>query len=253
MIMDKLKKMAENPMLIPGIYNYCDRWCERCTFTSRCMSFAMEKEFPSNRDFLDLSNASFWETMASILDSTLELLHEMAREKGVDFDLDINEEDRVELEETHRRSRRHICSILAYKYADMVDDWVSTSGQFSEVAFRLPGTASPGEIPDLQDAREVILWYQHLIPVKIMRALQSRTDAQESLPEHCIRDWDGSAKVALLGIDRSMAAWGVMQAYMIDFREDIEEKLFCLERLRRKIEAVFPGARSFVRPGFDEI
>ena len=28
---------------IPGIYNYCDSWCERCLYTSRCMNFAMGK------------------------------------------------------------------------------------------------------------------------------------------------------------------------------------------------------------------
>ena len=27
---------------IPGVYNYCDRWCERCPFASRCRSYAME-------------------------------------------------------------------------------------------------------------------------------------------------------------------------------------------------------------------
>ena len=26
---------------ILGIFNYCDRWCERCPFTSRCRSFSM--------------------------------------------------------------------------------------------------------------------------------------------------------------------------------------------------------------------
>ena len=25
---------------IVGIFNYCDRWCERCPFTSRCRLFA---------------------------------------------------------------------------------------------------------------------------------------------------------------------------------------------------------------------
>lgn len=25
---------------ILGIYNYCDRWCESCAFTSRCGAFA---------------------------------------------------------------------------------------------------------------------------------------------------------------------------------------------------------------------
>ena len=35
---------ARDPKLIPGIYNYCDRWCERCPFTSRCMVYAMGEE-----------------------------------------------------------------------------------------------------------------------------------------------------------------------------------------------------------------
>ncbi len=25
------------------IYNYCDRWCERCLYTDRCRIFVMEK------------------------------------------------------------------------------------------------------------------------------------------------------------------------------------------------------------------
>ena len=35
---------------IPGIYNYCDRWCERCLYTDRCRTFAMEKVFMRKLD-----------------------------------------------------------------------------------------------------------------------------------------------------------------------------------------------------------
>ena len=42
---ERIKKLAQNPDFISGIYNYCDRWCERCAFTSRCMNFAMGEEF----------------------------------------------------------------------------------------------------------------------------------------------------------------------------------------------------------------
>ena len=27
---------------IPGVFNYCDRWCERCPFSSRCRVYAIE-------------------------------------------------------------------------------------------------------------------------------------------------------------------------------------------------------------------
>ena len=30
--------------LIPGIYNDCDSWCERCLFTNRCRSFQIQSE-----------------------------------------------------------------------------------------------------------------------------------------------------------------------------------------------------------------
>src|SRR5262245_58416083 len=35
--------LAKDPNFISGIYNYCDRWCERCAFTSRCFLYATEK------------------------------------------------------------------------------------------------------------------------------------------------------------------------------------------------------------------
>ncbi len=35
---------------IIGIYNYCDRWCETCAFTSRCRVFADGAEMEAERD-----------------------------------------------------------------------------------------------------------------------------------------------------------------------------------------------------------
>ncbi len=34
----------EEKKLISGIFNYCDRWCERCPFTERCAVQQHEKE-----------------------------------------------------------------------------------------------------------------------------------------------------------------------------------------------------------------
>jgi hypothetical protein len=41
---DRLVARASNPRLISGIYNYCDRWCERCRFTDRCLQFLEDQE-----------------------------------------------------------------------------------------------------------------------------------------------------------------------------------------------------------------
>ncbi|MDY6990017.1 MAG: hypothetical protein SWQ30_18400 [Thermodesulfobacteriota bacterium] len=37
----ELLKLAEDNRFISGIYNYCDRWCERCACTSRCMNVSL--------------------------------------------------------------------------------------------------------------------------------------------------------------------------------------------------------------------
>ena len=45
-----LIELAQNPDFISGIYNYCDRWCERCQFTSRCFLYATEQADPDLAD-----------------------------------------------------------------------------------------------------------------------------------------------------------------------------------------------------------
>src|SRR5918994_2126961 len=32
-------EMVHDTNNIIGIFNYCDRWCERCTFTDRCLQY----------------------------------------------------------------------------------------------------------------------------------------------------------------------------------------------------------------------
>ena len=40
---DDLRKLVRNPKFISGIYNYCDRWCERCRFTAYCRVYDTEQ------------------------------------------------------------------------------------------------------------------------------------------------------------------------------------------------------------------
>ena len=67
------------------------------------------------------------------------------------------------------------------------------------------------------------------------------------------KDSDGSAKVALIGIDRSIAAWGEIRNHFPLYVASILKMLVHLEQLRRKVEKAFPDARTFIRPGFDKI
>lgn len=258
-----LLKLAEDPRFIPGIYNFCDRWCERCAFTSRCLTYAMEQEDedddPASRD---IRNEAFWRRLQAIFQQTLELIATLAKEQGIDL-------ESLDTEAVARKERRrmkeaenHPLSQAALRYAEFVRQWFETEQTLfaplhgdSDMEGTRPTIAqlSPDETDDIRDAVEIIHWYQYQIGVKLMRGI---TESKDDEPWAEI-DWqkvsDGSIKVALIGMDRSIMAWGKLLRYFRDKANSIQPILFQLERLRRKTEQIFPHARGFKRPGFDTL
>jgi len=65
------------------------------------------------------------------------------------------------------------------------------------------------------------------------------------------RDEDGSAKIAMIGMDRSIVACAVLSPHVPAHAEAALSTMLTLARLRTAVEREFPGARGFVRPGFD--
>ena len=85
-----------------------------------------------------------------------------------------------------------------------------------------------------------------------MRAVTGQLKGVLEIIEDFPKDSDGSAKVALIGIDRSLAAWGILLKYFPSQEDEIFPILVHLEQLRKNTEKAFPDGRAFVRPGFDE-
>ena len=257
---DKLKALTDNPELIPGIYNYCDKWCERCPFTARCSVFAMEAHdrTPGSRD---PENEKFWKQLHGNLAATVELLREMAEEVGVDLDTLVSPEDEARTEEVLRDTEAHPLVTTATDYTMAVHKWFQAAkGLFkgkaedlnAKARMDLPNVAPEAEAKDLQDATEVVRWYHTLISAKLRRAVQQNLTDRPACLDGMPKDSDGSAKVALVCIDRSMAAWTRMREHLPEQEDDILDFLVALERLRRETQRVFPDARSFSRPGFDD-
>jgi len=105
----------------------------------------------------------------------------------------------------------------------------------------------------LNDITDVIRWYQYFISVKIHRALSGRSEDREEWPDDDMTsDADGSAKIALIAIDRSIGAWGALNNEFPEQQDETLNILVLLDRLRKSLEREFPEARAFIRPGFDE-
>lgn len=249
--MDKkdIKKLSQNPAFIPGIYNYCDYWCERCPFTSRCMNFALsKKQFPDNESH-DINNKLFWKKLSEIFKLALEMLEESAVEKGIDLD-----SIELEPEKKEENTEEKKCCFFAKKYSSIVEDWFDSSKHLFKQKEEELNLAAELEVPNIdpekeavsiKDATEIIRWYQHQIHTKLTRAVKGN-------PDEFQEDRNGSAKVALISIDRSMAAWNEIHRHFPDCEDETLDFLVHLDRLRRKVEKIFPKARKFIRPGFDE-
>lgn len=259
---ETLKRLAANPDYISGIYNYCDQWCERCPFTERCGNFALGREASPGDAGRDSCNDESWKEIAEMLLAIFELLHEMAEKRGLDLDAVDDTEIMAERDQQREDDESQPCAMASKAYADQAAQWLDTADDLFQkkneafaTAQRL-GLADPAaEAERLNDAVEIIRWHQYQIHVKLMRAFHSRHD-EEKLA-HVLaefpKDSDGSAKVALIGIDRSLAAWGLLlRAFPVRETETLRI-LAHLDRLRRDGEREFPAARAFVRPGFDEV
>ena len=262
---DQILKQAKNPKHIPGIYNYCDRWCERCNFTSRCLNYDIRSIREKDLKKHDLNNSEFWEELMGIFESTLQLIKQLAAEEGMDLSLT----EKVEVEKEIKKGRdarekamKHPIFRDAKIYIKIVDEFFEEEKDpFEKMENEMNSQLRMGmnekkirtEVNEIKDISEIINWYNPQIWVKLMRALTGKFANERKHDDHSFpSDSDGSAKVALVGIDRSMAAWGRWQLLFPEKTDDLITILLHLDKLRKQVELFFPKARSFTRPGFDD-
>ncbi len=243
--------MADEPGLIPGIYIYCDRWCERCAFTSRCLQFRIEAEEVEHGNALqnfDALNMKFWQEMGKALVQAMRLIREIAAREGIEPD-DLQKETLFSEppESLQRDARKHPCANAAILYAGMVNEWFAAVDELSEGEESLL-THPP---PTLEEPIQVIRHYQYFIYPKIVRAIEGRLSKKEAAGSEIEDDVSGTAKVVLIAIDRTLAAWSVLYGEYPAQEDSTLSILLHLDRLRRSVEVVFPAARAFIRPGFD--
>lgn len=229
---------------IESIFNYCDGWCERCPFTSRCRSFAMQREFFDDEH--DIRQDAFWRNMSNLFAHTKQMLIEEAEKRGIDLNANSEEIER-EIEQKNAFVERQDLLKLAKKYGKDADKLLRQDSD-------LTATVSVDEFT-FGELIEVLIWYQHLIGAKIYRGLHGLADLEDEddvdMREAAQNDADGSIKVALIAIDRSQAAWGGLLNE--ENQSQVKPLIKLLETIRRQCEEKFPNARSFIRPGFDEL
>ncbi|MBT1704602.1 hypothetical protein [Chryseosolibacter indicus] len=246
---------------IPGIHNYCDRWCERCVFANRCAIY--EKESDARQEQLNIKNKAFWERLSQNFSKAKSLLEDAAKRQGLDLNLlqqEIELNQKKE-EEIRVASEEHPLNKLGIEYEDFTEHWLKTQPGMLEKLNTLKeeltlGTQShdvaKAQTVIIKESLAVIQWYSTLIPSKIIRALTGKLHDDLWEEDYNQRDYLGSAKIVLLSIERSMHAWLSLFELLPTQEDEFLTALSLLERMKKATLQEFPKAMAFIRPGFDE-
>ena len=223
--------VAQDPVIIPAVHHYCDEWCDYCPVTKRCLAFRCTAEFRKTKGRRD-GDATF-----ASMDEAVEFTRDLAAIEGTSTE---------ELDELicHPHGESTIqtsdaLALLAWDYAEHVATTL--------ISAPAP-TTDGGRRPASPDPEEVIVWYHVRIYMRVFRALVSK-DRAKAGSGRSMEDADGSAKLALVGVQRSRDALESLRNSANE--RQIAKLISALDTIERGIDERFPAARSFVRVGLD--
>jgi hypothetical protein len=248
---------------IPGIYNYCDRWCERCPLSNRCLLFLQELDTKSETEAEE--NTAFWEELESNMKENENEIEEFISDydEFVPPDEEELEEVLKEMEETGEKARRSRLIQLCGVYRETLRPWLETHSDaeirkliYSRINISESRRNSNEKDHKMAaDCMEVVQWYLFFMEAKFYRALTGKISGEEIRfePDYPT-DSEASAKVGMIAVDRSRQAiislWDILPK--TNKHDDLMHALSYLDQIKRESLREFPGATKIRRPGFDD-
>jgi hypothetical protein len=245
---DQLIARAGNPNLIPAIYNYCDRRCDRCPFSARCFNYL---EMRRERSAREHEPSSVGSAVARSLERSLDMLHILGRRLGID------------LSAAHDAARGDASGALIGKASDdrdhtdqaATDPLVLRARDYTTTTWPILRALRP--VVEIRGDAAVLESIDTLddlcssVSAKVYRAVWNTTELDFDAAE-LQSDANGSAKIARLVIDESRRAWRVLMEVGRATADGVPATLVkMLDELDAGVAARFPRAMEFVRPGFD--
>ena len=199
------------------------------------------------------------EKVSNVFQDIAKMLQEKAEELGIDWDDVIKNAEEESLKNDHEDLMNEETSLRANKYAEATYAFTERAKLDDALNQMLQQRVDLGlsdiekvtkEAELINDCFEVIQWYMFFIPSKVFRAISGKKQDNEVWDDPVQSDYNGSAKISLLAIEKSLLSFQYLLPY---YNEDVVlDKLAMLSELKRKLLEEFPQAMDFVRPGFDE-
>ncbi len=253
---------SEKKEHIDGIYNYCDRWCEKCTFTAKCFLFTQESKIQT----YEILHNGDMTGIDKMLQKELDLSEDENSDSGED-EIDFHENDFWESHEDEEEEfldeDKEDPGKSENPLNNFIDEYFSKAHALIKIIDSKFGLLNrpKGKIQDpaalkIYDDFEIVLWYHTLIGPKLNRALFGLNTAEEEndeeLREMNMYDINGSAKIGIISVKRSVEALNNLHNNLPEYSAEIEEAFILLGRILNLSDELFPGCMKFRRPGFDD-
>ncbi len=213
--------------VVPGIYNYCDRWCILCHSRMKCALYVQ------NRMIHDCYDEENEDEPMCIMEVTRDFLQELVEEIGIEWEDEMEDEMEDEPDEETDPYFDDLNRKVA-SYAEASLFWV----QYCENVF------VPEEV---EGAMFIIGYYSWVIMLNIQKATVLGAGENNARSSQ-----NGFVKVALVSMEKSQKSLTVLYEYLPDHQDEILSVMKQLSVLIREVEHYFPHARTFVRPGLDD-
>jgi len=237
-IKNRMKDISLQDSYNDTIFNFCDRWCEKCQFTSKCLNFALSVDDPPPDD------KEGWKYLKNVVDATCMMLDDLTELNGYD----VTQIENVILTPS-QDPESYPLSIYVKETAFKIHNWLKKNDLFGRLNNLLDlGVQLSEKFSRYKESVEVIYRYNFLVAAKITRAVAGLLENRE----YSHYDMNGSAKIALVSIDRLIIAWSFILTERTQIEDEVLEILINLTEVRKRTELTFPDARKFIRPILDE-
>jgi hypothetical protein len=149
----------------------------------------------------------------------------------------------------------HLLEVLADEYFDKTHTFLDELFERYKLYGAAKNKPDAPRFGEIFNEFEVINWYHTFIGAKITRALMAKSDLDDEddeIKDFALQDINGSAKVAAIGISKSIESLNRLYPVLDDFQPVISELLVLAGKILNYLEVEFPGYKSFIRPGLDK-
>ena len=237
---------------ISGVYNYCDRRCERCRFVMQCRVGRVEAddvEYEDEDSPVGVPSSPvqrFEKMMDEMVQSKMEDDEQEEMEKDEEAPLwgveELNAMCTMDPDEEaeYERKRKEVGRQVAAEpltnfgrvYMGLSTEWIrSRQGKLKAMGFDLlkrldmAMTALPAEMLILREALDELIWHQTMLPAKLNRALRGRIEDAEMDEAFGLdpqqSDWNGTAKLCLHIVERCSDAWASVAGLLPEEAMDV--------------------------------